>query len=84
MGETQERQPLTIRLAISVPRLSRLRESLADCEQEARRIASERGIIGEPTVEEFSGWPSDYAPMSNPQGYRFTWELDDPAAPGNR
>jgi len=36
-------------------------------------IAHKEGIRGEPEVENYDGWHSSNGPLSNPQGYVFSW-----------
>jgi hypothetical protein len=57
---------------IVMPRIgSRL--TLEACRAEAMAIAHKEGIRGEPEVENYDGWHSSNGPLSNPQGYVFSW-----------
>ena len=59
-----------------MPRIgSRL--TLDACRAEAMAIARKEGIRGEPEVESYDGWHSSKGPLSNPQGYIFSWNVDE-------
>jgi len=61
---------------ITMPRIgSRL--TLEACRAEAMAIARKEGIRGEPEVENYDGWHSSNGPLSNPQGYVFSWNVDE-------
>jgi hypothetical protein len=59
-----------------MPRIgSRL--TLDACRAEAMAIARKKGVRGEPEVESYDGWHSSNGPLSNPQGYIFSWNVDE-------
>ena len=59
-----------------MPRIgSRL--TLDACRAEAMAVARKDGIRGEPEVESYDGWHSSNGPLSNPQGYIFSWNVDE-------
>jgi hypothetical protein len=59
-----------------IPRIgSRL--TLDACRAEAMAIARKKGIRGEPEVESYDGWHSSNGPLSTPQGYIFSWNVDE-------
>jgi hypothetical protein len=61
---------------ITMPRIgSRL--TIDACRAEAMAVARKEGIRGEPEVENYDGWHSSNGPLSNPQGYVFSWNVDE-------
>ncbi len=61
---------------ITMPRIgSRL--TLDACRAKAMAVAHKEGIRGEPEVETYDGWHSSNGPLSNPQGYIFSWNVDE-------
>jgi hypothetical protein len=59
-----------------MPRIgSRL--TLDACRAEAMAMARKEGVRGDPEVESYDGWHSSNGPLSNPQGYIFSWNVDE-------
>ncbi len=52
------------------------RLTLDACHAEAMAIARKEGIQGDPEVESYNGWHSSNGPLSNPQGYIVSWNVD--------
>ena len=51
--------------------------TLEACRVEAMAVARKEGIRGEPEVESYDGWHSSNGALSNPQGYIFSWNVDE-------
>jgi hypothetical protein len=59
-----------------MPRIgSRL--TLEACRASAMAVARKQGIRGEPEVESYDGLHSSNGPLSHPQGYIFSWSVDE-------
>jgi len=59
-----------------MPRIGN-RLTLDACRAEAMAMARKEGIRGDPEVESYDGWHSSNGPLSNPQGYIFSWNVDE-------
>jgi hypothetical protein len=56
------------------------RLTLEACRAKAMAAARKQGIRGEPEVESYDGLHSSNGPLSNPQGYIFSWSVDEEQA----
>ncbi len=71
--------PWAVPYRITMPR-TRNRLTLDACRAEAMVVAGKEGIRGEPEVESYDGRHSSNGPLSNPQGYIFSWNVDEEQA----
>jgi hypothetical protein len=69
-------EELGARLGVMVPRLPS-RSTLEQCRALATAIVAKYEVIGDPDVEPYDGQLRAWGgPMSNPQGYYFSWPAE--------